>query len=116
MNIIINVVINLLELDLCLQIYVTFRVATPTIWNNLPNFIKVADSFNVFWRRLKCHLFDTAFRQPSFPTGVSVSQPHKQKISAPSINKIVLFCRPSVLFRSGNRNLEFLLFIYLFKR
>jgi len=38
-----------------------FRVAAPTIWNNLPDFVKVADSFNVFKRRLKCHLFDAAF-------------------------------------------------------
>jgi len=35
-----------------------FRVAAPTIWNNLPDFVKVADSFNVFKRRLKCHLFN----------------------------------------------------------
>ena len=28
-----------------------FRVAAPTIWNNLPDFVKVADSFNVFKRR-----------------------------------------------------------------
>ena len=39
-----------------------FRVAAPTIWNNLPDFVKVADSFNVFKRRLKCHLFDAAFK------------------------------------------------------
>ena len=39
----------------------TFRVAAPTIWNNLPNSVKVADSFNVFKRRLKCHLFNEAF-------------------------------------------------------
>jgi len=25
-----------------------FRVAAPTIWNNLPDFVKLADSFNVF--------------------------------------------------------------------
>jgi len=38
-----------------------FPVAALTIWNNLPDFVKVADSFNVFKRRLKFHLFDTAF-------------------------------------------------------
>jgi len=38
-----------------------FRVAAPTIWNNLPDYVKVADSFNVLKRRLKCHLFDAAF-------------------------------------------------------
>ena len=38
-----------------------FRVAAPTIWNNLPDSVKVADSFNVFKRRLKCHLFNEAF-------------------------------------------------------
>jgi len=38
-----------------------FRVVAPTVWNNLPDFVKVADSFNVFKRRLKCHLFDAAF-------------------------------------------------------
>jgi len=37
------------------------RVAAPAIWNNLPNFVKVADSFNVFKHHLKCHLFDAAF-------------------------------------------------------
>jgi len=31
----------------------TFRVVAPTIWNNLPDFVKVADSFNVVKRRLK---------------------------------------------------------------
>jgi len=30
-----------------------------------------------FKRRLKCHLFDAAFWTTVFPTGVSVSQPHK---------------------------------------
>jgi len=25
-----------------------FRVAAPTIWNNLPDFVEVDDSFNVF--------------------------------------------------------------------
>jgi len=45
-----------------------FCVAVPTIWNNLPDFSKVADSFNVVRRRLKCHLFDAVFKQPSFPT------------------------------------------------
>ena len=38
-----------------------FRVAAPTIWNTLPDFVKVSDSFYVFKRRLKCHLFDAAF-------------------------------------------------------
>ena len=38
-----------------------FSVAAPTIWNILPIAVKTADSFNVFKRRLKCHLFDTAF-------------------------------------------------------
>jgi len=35
--------------------------AAPTIWNNLSDFVKVADSFNGFKRRLKFHLFDAAF-------------------------------------------------------
>ena len=38
-----------------------FRAA-PTIWNNLPDSVKVADLFNVFKRRLKCHLFNKAFK------------------------------------------------------
>jgi len=38
-----------------------FHVASPTIWNNLPAFVKVADSFNVFMRCLKSYLCDTAF-------------------------------------------------------
>ena len=38
-----------------------FRVAAPTIWNNLPDFVEVADSFNIFKHQLKCHLFDVAF-------------------------------------------------------
>ena len=38
-----------------------FSVAAPTIWNHLPDTCKTADSFNVFKRRLKCHLFDAAF-------------------------------------------------------
>jgi len=39
-----------------------FSVAAPTIWNNLPVTVKTADSYNVFKRRLKCHLFaDAAF-------------------------------------------------------
>jgi len=33
----------------------------PIIWNNLPDFVEVADSFNVFKHRLKCHLFDATF-------------------------------------------------------
>jgi len=49
----------------------TFRVAAPTIWNNLPDFVEVADSFDVFKRRLKCHLSDAVF-----PAGVSVLKPH----------------------------------------
>jgi len=39
------------------------------IWNNLPDFVifvKVADLFNVFKRRLKCHLFARPCNQPSF--------------------------------------------------
>jgi len=39
-----------------------FHVAAPTIWNNLPDFVNVADSLNVFKRHLKCHLFDAAFK------------------------------------------------------
>jgi len=38
-----------------------FRVAALTIWNNLPNIVKEADSFNVFKRRLKYHIFDALF-------------------------------------------------------
>jgi len=38
-----------------------FRVAAPIIWNNLPDFVKLADSPNFFKRRLKCLLFDAAF-------------------------------------------------------
>jgi len=34
------------------------RVAAPTIWSSLHDFVKVADSFNVFKRCLKYHLFD----------------------------------------------------------
>jgi len=36
------------------------RGAAPTVWNNLPVFVKVADSFNVIKRHLICHLFDAA--------------------------------------------------------
>jgi len=43
-----------------------FRVAAPTISNSLPDFVKVADSFSVFKRRLKCHLFDAAFQTTVF--------------------------------------------------
>ena len=39
----------------------TFGVVAPTIWNNLPMTVKTAESFNVFKRSLKCHLFDAAF-------------------------------------------------------
>jgi len=38
-----------------------FRVAAPTIWNNLPDFVRLADSFNVFKHRLKYQLFGMAF-------------------------------------------------------
>ena len=38
-----------------------FSVAAPTVWNILPVAVKTADSFSIFKRRLKCHLFDTAF-------------------------------------------------------
>jgi hypothetical protein len=61
-----------------------FHVAAPTIWNNLHDFVKATDSFNVFERLLKCHLFDTAFLTTIiFQIGVSVSRPHKQQITAP---------------------------------
>ena len=36
-----------------------FRVAAPTVWNTLPQFVRSADSFTVFKNRLKCHLFST---------------------------------------------------------
>jgi hypothetical protein len=38
-----------------------FSVAASTIWNNLPVTVKTAESFNVFNRRLKCHLFYAVF-------------------------------------------------------
>jgi len=57
-----------------------FRVAALTIWNSLPNVVRVSDSFNVVKRRLKYHLFDAAFQTTVFPIDVSVSQPHKQCI------------------------------------
>jgi len=38
-----------------------FLVAALTIWYNLHDFVKVADSFNVFKRLLKCHLFEAVF-------------------------------------------------------
>jgi hypothetical protein len=40
----------------------TFRMAAPTVWNNLPESVKAVDSFIVFKRRLKCFLFDAAFK------------------------------------------------------
>jgi hypothetical protein len=39
-----------------------FRAAAPTMWNNLLDPVKAADSFNVFKRRLKRYLFDAAFK------------------------------------------------------
>ena len=61
---------NLLVVPNCVKTVTashTFRVAAPTIWNNLPDSVKVADSFNVFKRRLKSRLFNEAnriFKQP----------------------------------------------------
>jgi Reverse transcriptase (RNA-dependent DNA polymerase) len=52
------------------------HVAAPTIWNNLPDSVKAADSFSVFKRRLKCYLFSTRLLiNRLVPTGVFVSQP-----------------------------------------
>jgi len=72
------------------------RVAAPTIGNSVPDFVKLADSFNVFKRRLKFHVS----KQPSFPTGVSVSQSHKQRLTVPQINNIALYC--TVLYNRQN--------------
>ena len=38
-----------------------FRVATPTIWNSLPEDIRSSDSLAIFRRRLKTHFFNRAF-------------------------------------------------------
>jgi len=38
-----------------------FHISAPTIWYNLPDFVKLADSFNDFKHCLKCHLFNEAF-------------------------------------------------------
>ena len=43
------------------------------ILNNLPYFVKVADSFNIFKRRLKCNLFDEAFLTTAFFQPASLS-------------------------------------------
>jgi len=47
----------------------------------MPDLVKVVDLLNAFERRLKCHLFDAAFKQPSFPAGGSVSQPHSDALN-----------------------------------
>jgi len=67
-----------------------FCVAAPTIWNNLPDFIKVADYFNVFKRRLQCHLFDTAFQNHLLkPASLSHSLTRSKLRGLKSIN---LYC------------------------
>jgi len=51
-----------------------FRVAAPTIWNNLPDFVKVADSCNVFKRRLNVNCLTLLFKQPFYqPAALSRS-------------------------------------------
>lgn len=60
--------------------FFAFRLAAPTTWNDLPDFVKAAESFSVFKHCLKCHLFDMAFLKSNslVPTGISVSQPLQQ--------------------------------------
>jgi len=67
-----------------------FRVAAPTIWNNVPDFVKVEDSFNVFKRRLKCYLFNVAFKQPSFQPA-SLSRSHTSS-EIRRLKSVKLYC------------------------
>ena len=38
-----------------------FRVSAPTVWNRLPNSVRLSDSLAVFKRRLKTSLFNSVF-------------------------------------------------------
>ena len=38
-----------------------FQYSTPTLWNPLPKFIKDSPSLDIFYKRLKTHLFEQSF-------------------------------------------------------
>jgi hypothetical protein len=51
-----------------------FRVAAPTIWNNLRDFVEVTDSFNVFKRRSNVIGSTRLFKQSPFFQPASLSR------------------------------------------
>lgn len=63
------------------------RVAAPTIWNNLPEFVEDIDSFNVFKCRLKSHMLDVAFKTAALFNWRLCLGLHKQRSTALSVTQ-----------------------------
>ena len=42
----------------------SFRAAAPTIWNSLPDSLRLSETFHSFRRHLKTHLYQPAFNTP----------------------------------------------------